>query len=136
MDLKGSRTAKALRAAFQAEAEAAARYLFFARRADIEGRADAAALLRSFAEGELGQAFGHLELLEETGDPLSGGGDTAANLEAVEAAEEEAAEDRYVEWAATARGEGFDDVAGWFAGLADAEAAHVKQLRRLRDAED
>lgn len=46
MPLKGSKTATTLRRAFAAEAEQAVRLLFFARPADVGGRADAAGLLR------------------------------------------------------------------------------------------
>lgn len=132
MQLKGSRTAAALRRAFTAEAEAAARMLYFARRADIEGRADAAALLRAVAEGELGQAFGHLELLEETADPLTGSGETEGNVAAVIESERADSSTTYPELAATAREEGFGEIAEWFESLADAEAAHASQLERLR----
>ena len=131
MPLSGSQTAAGLRRAFSAEAEAAARLLYFARRADIEGRADVAAVLRSIAEGELGQAFGHLELLEEAGDPLAGSGDTPGNVRGLIEAETAQAETDYPGLVNTARAEGFTDVADWFAGLAEAEKAHVAQLRRV-----
>ncbi len=72
-----------LREAFAREAESVVRCLFYARRADVEGRADIASVLRSIADGEISQAFGHLEFLEETGDPLAGGGDAAGDLAAV-----------------------------------------------------
>jgi rubrerythrin len=131
MPLSGSQTAAGLRRAFTAEAEAAARMLYFARRADVEGRADVAAVLRAIAEGELGQAFGHLELLEETGDPLTGSGDTEGNVSSVIEAEDAMAATDYPSLANTARAEGFTEVADWFESLAAAEAAHVSQLRRL-----
>ena len=41
-------------------------------KADIEGQNDVAALFCSTAEGETGHAHGHLEFLEETGDPATG----------------------------------------------------------------
>ena len=131
MQLKVSGTATALRRAFAAEAEQAVRLLYFARRADVEGRADAAALLRSVADGEISQAFGHLELLEETEDPLTGTGETAGNLEAVIAFEVEAAERDYPRRAAGAREEGLGAVADWFDSVAEAERSHAAQLRRL-----
>ena len=131
MPLSGSQTAAGLRRAFSAEAEAAARLLYFARRADVEGRADVAAVLRALAEGELGHAFGHLELLEEAGDPLAGSGDTPGNVRSLVEAETAQAETEYPGLADTARADGLADVADWFASLADAEKAHVAQLRRL-----
>jgi rubrerythrin len=118
-----------LREAFSREAESVVRCLFYARRADLEGRADIAAVLRSIAEGEISQAFGHLEFLEETGDPLAGGGDTAEDLAAVIDAEGRAVE-RYSELAASARAAGLSDAASWFDTLVDAESVHLGVLRR------
>lgn len=118
-----------LREAFGREAESVLRCLFYARRADIEGRADIAAVLRSVAEGEVSQAFGHLEFLEEDDDPLAGGGDAAGDLAAVVEAEEAAVE-RYGELAAAARGAGRSDAADWFESLVAAESVHIGVLRR------
>ncbi len=118
-----------LREAFAREAESVVRCLFYARRADVEGRADIAAVLRSIADGEISQAFGHLEFLEETGDPLAGGGDAAGDLAAVIDAEGRAVQ-RYTELAASARAAGLSDAAGWFDSLVDAESVHLGVLRR------
>src|SRR5437660_3516915 len=95
--LEGSGTATNLREAFAREAQATLRYLYFARRADIEGRADVAALLRALSEGETGHGFGHLEFLEDAADPLAGGGDSHSNLESsiTEAEGDAAAYDAY-----------------------------------------
>ena len=130
MKLEDSPTAANLREAFAREAQAALRYLYFARRADIEGRGDVASMLRALAEGENGHAFGHLELLEDAADPLSGGGDSRSNLESsvAEAESDAAAYDGYAE---AARSDRLTDVADWFDSVADAERAHAKQLRRV-----
>ena len=71
-DLKNSKTEENLKAAFAGESQANRRYLYFAQKADIEGYNDVAAVFRSTAEGETGHAHGHLEFLEETGDPATG----------------------------------------------------------------
>jgi rubrerythrin len=118
-----------LREAFAREAESVVRCLFYARRADVEGRADIAAVLRSIADGEISQAFGHLEFLEEIGDPLAGGGDAAGDLAAVIDTESRAVE-RYSELATAAREAGLSDAASWFETLADAESVHLGVLRR------
>lgn len=118
-----------LREAFAHEAESVVRCLFYARRADVEGRADIAAVLRSIADGETSQAFGHLEFLEEAGDPLAGGGDAAGDLASVIEAESRSVE-RYTELAAGARAAGLADAAGWFDSLVDAESVHLGVLRR------
>ena len=69
MELKGSKTEQNLKDAFAGESQANRRYLYFAQKADIEGYNDVAAVFRSTAEGETGHAHGHLEYLEEVGDP-------------------------------------------------------------------
>ena len=72
MDLKGSSTEQNLKDAFAGESQANRRYLYFASKADVEGYNDVAAVFRSTAEGETGHAHGHLEYLEECGDPATG----------------------------------------------------------------
>ena len=83
--LKGSKTEENLKAAFAGESQANRRYLYFANKADIEGQNDVAALFRSTAEGETGHAHGHLEWLEQCGDPATGLpiGATRDNLKAL-----------------------------------------------------
>jgi rubrerythrin len=82
--LKGSKTEENLKAAFAGESQANRRYLYFANKADVEGQNDVAALFRSTAEGETGHAHGHLEWLEQCGDPATGLpiGSTRNNLKA------------------------------------------------------
>src|SRR6185503_15533732 len=70
--LKGSKTEDNLKAAFAGESQANRRYLYFAQKADVEGYNDVSAVFRSTAEGETGHAHGHLEFLEEVGDPATG----------------------------------------------------------------
>ena len=82
--LKGTKTEDNLKAAFAGESQANRRYLYFAQKADVEGFNDVAAVFRSTAEGETGHAHGHLEFLEEVGDPATGEpiGSTSQNLKA------------------------------------------------------
>ena len=89
MSLKGSQTEENLKAAFAGESQANRRYLYFAAKADVEGYNDVAAVFRSTAEGETGHAHGHLEYLEEIGDPATGLpiGGTSDNLKAAIAGE-------------------------------------------------
>ena len=70
--LKGSRTEQNLKDAFAGESMANRRYLYFAAKADVEGYNDVSAVFRSTAEGETGHAHGHLEYLEQCGDPATG----------------------------------------------------------------
>ena len=73
--LSGTKTHDNLKAAFAGESQANRRYLYFANKADVEGQNDVAALFRSTAEGETGHAHGHLEYLEQVGDPATGSAD-------------------------------------------------------------
>ncbi len=89
MSLKGSKTEGNLKDAFAGESQANRRYLYFAAKADVEGYNDVSAVFRSTAEGETGHAHGHLEYLEECGDPATGLpiGSTSDNLKAAIAGE-------------------------------------------------
>lgn len=130
--LKGSKTHENLRAAFASEAEANRRYLYFARQADVDGFPEIAGLFRDTAEGEAGHAHGFLDFLRRAGDPVTGlpFGTTQTNLEAAIAGETAEYTSYYPEMAATARQEGFDDIANWFETLAKAERNHAQRFGR------
>ena len=132
MSLKGSKTEDNLKTAFSAESQANRRYLYFAHKADVEGYNDVAAVFRSTAEGETGHAQGHLQFLEEVGDPATGEpiGDTARNLKATIAGETQEYSDMYPSMARTAREEGFDEIADWFETLAKAEKSHAGRFQK------
>ncbi len=137
--LAGTKTHENLKAAFAGESQANRRYLYFANKADVEGQNDVAALFRSTAEGETGHAHGHLEWLEQVGDPATGLpiGSTRDNLKAAVAGETHEYTDMYPGMAKTARQEGFDEIADWFETLAKAERSHAnrytKALNELAD---
>ena len=133
--LKGSKTEDNLKAAFAGESQANRRYLYFAQKADVEGYNDVATVFRSTAEGEPGHAHGHLEYLEEVGDPATGEpiGSTANNLKAAVAGETHEYTDMYPGMAKEARDEGFDEIATWFETLAKAERSHAGRFQRALD---
>ncbi|MEK9847410.1 MAG: rubrerythrin family protein [Rhodospirillaceae bacterium] len=133
--LKGTKTEENLKAAFAGESQANRRYLYFAQKADVEGYNDVAAVFRSTAEGETGHAHGHLEYLEEVGDPATGEpiGDTASNLKASVAGETHEYTDMYPGMAKEAREEGFDEIATWFETLAKAERSHAGRFQKALD---
>jgi rubrerythrin len=137
-DLKGSNTEQNLKDAFAGESQANRRYLYFAQKADVEGYNDVAVVFRSTAEGETGQAHGHLEYLEETGDPATGLpiGPTGDNLKAAVAGETHEYTDMYPGMAKTAREEGFDEIADWFETLAKAEKSHAGRFQKAFDSMD
>jgi rubrerythrin len=134
--LKGSKTEQNLKEAFAGEAQANRRYLYFANKADVEGQNDIAALFRSTAEGETGHALGHLEFLESVGDPATGLpiGATRDNLKAAIAGETYEYTDMYPGMAKTARDEGFEEIADWFATLAKAERSHANRYLKALEA--
>eukprot|EP01027_Heterolobosea_sp_BB2_P025439 GEZU01039050.1.p1 GENE.GEZU01039050.1~~GEZU01039050.1.p1 ORF type:complete len:178 (-),score=60.94 GEZU01039050.1:87-590(-) len=130
--LRGTKTHENLRDAFAGESMANRRYLYFAQKADIEGQPEIAALFRSTAEGETGHAHGHMEFLEEVGDPATDYpiGSTADNLRSAIAGETHEYTDMYPGMARTAREEGFEDAAQWFETLAMAEKSHAGKFER------
>jgi rubrerythrin len=138
MSLKGTKTEENLRAAFAGESQANRRYLYFAQKADVEGYSDISALFRSTAEGETGHAHGHLEYLEEVGDPTTGMpiGSTADNLRSAVAGETHEYADMYPGMAKDARDEGFDEIADWIETLAKAERSHANRFQKALDALD
>ena len=125
--LKGSKTHENLKYAFAGESQANRRYLYFAKRADVEGYPEIAGLFRDTAEGETGHAHGHLDYLKAVGDPATGLpiGDTPENLKAAVAGETHEYTDMYPGMAKTARAEGFTEIADWFETLAKAEKSHA-----------
>ena len=135
MSLKGTKTEENLKAAFAGESQANRRYLYFAQKADVEGFNDVSAVFRSTAEGETGHAHGHLEYLEEVGDPATGEpiGSTEENLKAAIAGETYEYTDMYPGMAKTARDESLDEIADWFETLAKAERSHANRFQKALD---
>ncbi len=138
MSIKGTKTEQNLKDAFAGESQANRRYLYFAQKADVEGYNDVAAVFRSTAEGETGHAHGHLEYLEETGDPATGEpiGSTNLNLKAAVAGETHEYTDMYPGMTRTAREEGLDEIADWFETLAKAEKSHAGRFQKALDTLD
>lgn len=130
--LEGTKTHENLKAAFAGESQANRRYLYFARKADVEGEPEIAGLFRDVAEGETGHAFGHFEFLEEVGDPVTGVpvGDTSQNLKSAIEGETYEYSQMYPGFAKEAREEGFDEIAEWFETLARAEKSHAGRFQK------
>src|SRR5436305_6813627 len=127
-----------MNAATAAECQTNHPHLYIAQTSHVEGYNDVSAVFRSTAEGETGHAHGHLEYLEETGDPATGKpiGGTANNLRAAIAGETHEYTDMYPGMARTARDEGFDEIADWFETLAKAEKSHAGRFQRALDGLD
>jgi rubrerythrin len=133
--LQGSKTEQNLKEAFAGESQANRRYLYFAQKADVEGYNDVSAVFRSTAEGETGHAHGHLEYLEQCGDPATDlpFGNSRANLKAAIAGETHEYTDMYPGMAKAARQEGFAEIADWFETLAKAERSHANRFQKALD---
>jgi len=133
--IKGTKTHENLKAAFAGESQANRRYLYFARRADIEGYPDIGGLFRDTSEAETGHAFGHLDFLKEAGDPNTGEpiGSTEHNLKSAIKGETYEFTEMYPGFAKVARGEGFEEVAEWFETLAKAEKSHAGRFTKGLD---
>ena len=137
-NLEGTETHNNLKAAFAGESQANRRYLWMAKKADIEGYPSIAGNFRETAEGETGHAHCHLDYLKQVGDPATGLpiGDTEDNLRASVAGETHEYTDMYPSMAATAREEGFSEVADWFETLAKAERSHANRFQKALDTLD
>jgi rubrerythrin len=132
--VKGTKTELALKAAFEGESKANRRYLYFANMADVAGAPDVAAVFRNTAEGETGHAHGHMEYLIDggSGDPETGlpASTVEQALESAIAGETHEYTDMYPGMAKTARDEGFEEIADWFATLAKAERSHANKFTK------
>ena len=131
-NLQGNTSWENVKTAFAREALVNRRYLYFARRADLEGHADLGGMFRDIAEAETAHAFGHLDFLMPMGDPVTGEamGDTFANLRSAIVGEMNDGNDVYPGFAKVARSEGFDELAEWFEMLARAERSHADRLKK------
>ncbi len=135
LDLAGSSTHEHLLEAFASESCNSMRHLWFAQQADVEGKPEAAAMFRSAAGVATSHAHGLLEFLAEISGDEHGErfGDTDDHLVIASTASEQAGSQRYVEFATTARDEGFPSVADWFDTLAESELRFSETLRPTVD---
>jgi len=129
---KGQATHANLKQAFAAEAGDVARYLYFAKIADIEGFPDLAQLFRDLAESTACSAHGHLDFLKQVGDPDTDLtiGETDSNLLAAIASTCREQNELYPRLAQTAHEEGFADIANWFETLATSKKFHAEKLAK------
>lgn len=130
IQIAGTKTHQNLKTAFAVEAQAVARYLYFAKIADMEGRPDVAGLFKDTADGERGYAHGTFDYLRSAGDPATGLpiGNTERNLKSAVAGEKHNYETMYKQMAEEARADGFDDIAEWFEVLVKAEKSQAGRL--------
>lgn len=126
MELKGSRTAANLQAAFAGESQARNKYTYYAAKAREDGYEQIAAIFEETAENERAHAKIWFKLLHDGSIPA-----TVTNL--ADAADGESYEwnEMYVTMAREARAEGFDRIAALFDMVAEIEKSHEQRFRSL-----
>ena len=124
MELKGSKTEANLWKAFAGESQARNKYTFFASVAKKEGYEQIAAIFTETAANEKE----HAEIWFKE---LGGIGNTAENLKAAAAGENEEWTSMYKEMAETAREEGFDRLAYLFESVGKIEKEHEERYLTL-----
>ncbi|ACV22316.1 rubrerythrin [Slackia heliotrinireducens] len=126
MDLKGSKTEKNLMYAFAGEAQAHTKYQYYASQAKKDGYVQIQNIFLETAKNEKEHAKLWFKALHGGVVPS-----TLENLEDAANGEHEEWTDMYAEFAATAREEGFEDLAELFDGVAGVEKEHEERYRKL-----
>jgi rubrerythrin len=135
--LKGTRTEKNILTAFAGESQARNRYTYFASHAKKEGYAQMSYIFEETANQEKEHAKRLFKLLEGGEVEITGGfpagviSSTLENLKASAAGEHYEQTEMYPGFAATAREEGFDEIAMIFEAIAVAEKQHEKRYNDL-----
>jgi rubrerythrin len=126
MELKGSKTEKNLLAAFAGESQARVKYEYYSSRAKKDGYEQIAGIFEETSRNEKEHAKLWFKALHDGEVPV-----TTKNL--VDAANGENYEysEMYKEFAATAREEGFSDIARLFDGVAGVEKEHEARYLKL-----
>ena len=136
-ELTGTLTQKNLMAAFAGESQARNRYTYYASKAKKDGLVQIAAIFEETADQEREHAKrlfkfmtgGNAEI--EAAFPFGVIGDTVDNLKAGAAGENYEWTEMYPSFAATAREEGFEEIAKAFEAIAVAEKQHEKRYLDL-----
>jgi len=137
MELKGTKTETNLMAAFAGESQARNKYTYFASKAKKDGFVQMAAIFEETANQEKEHAKRLFKFM--TGGtaeitaafPFGVVGDTVDNLRAAAGGEHYEWTTMYPEFAATARQEGFEQVAIVMEAIAVAEKQHEKRYLAL-----
>ena len=137
MSIKGTQTERNLLTAFAGESQARNRYSYFASQAKTDDFVQIADIFEETANQEKEHAKRLFKFLEggevEIGAAFPAGviGCTADNLRASAAGENFEHTEMYPGFAATAREEGFDEIADVFEAIAVAEKQHEKRYLGL-----
>jgi rubrerythrin len=139
MELKGSKTAKNLMAAFGGESQARNRYTYYAAKAKKDGFVQIADIFEETANQESEHAKrlfkymtgGTVEITDAY--PFGVIGATADNLREAAGGEHHEWTEMYPSFAKIAREEGFNDIADTFEAIAVAEKQHEKRYLALKN---
>lgn len=137
MSLKGTQTEKNILTAFCGESQARNRYTYFSSQAKKEGLVQISAIFEETANHEREHAKRLFKMLEggevvvTASFPAGVIGTTSANLKEAAGGENYEHTTMYPEFAATARKEGFPEVANVFMSIAVAERYHEERYLKL-----
>ena len=132
--IKGTKTELNLAASYMAEAQAYARYTYYAQQADKENYFPIGEVFRETAANELHHGKVFSKMLEggavDITTSVDAGiiGTTAQNLEISIREEREEGVDFYLKAAATAEEEGFPEIADHFKAIASVEKTHMERF--------
>ena len=128
MKLKGTKTEKNLMEAFSGESQAAVKYEYYSSQAKKDGYVQIQKIFDETARNEKAHAKVWFKLLHGGDVPT-----TTENLQDAANGENYEWTDMYKEFAATAKEEGFDEIAELFDGVAEIEKHHEKRYLTLLD---
>jgi len=137
--IRGTETEKNLMKAFAGESQARNRYTYYAGVAKKEGLVQISHIFEETANQEKEHAKRFFKFLEggevTVTDTFPAGtiGSTLDNLKAAAEGEEHEWEEMYPAFAATAREEGFNEIAAVFDAISIAEKQHGKRYRDLAE---
>jgi rubrerythrin len=131
MDLKGSKTEANLQAAFAGESQARNKYDYFAKQASREGLQFISDIFTATALNEQAHAKIWYKTLT-TGDPNGSIEPTDINLQHAIDGERFEHTEMYPGFAATAREEGFNDIAFLFDGVGAVEKEHDHRYSTIK----
>ena len=135
--VKGTRTEKNLMQSFAGESQARMRYTYFASQAKKEGFEQISAVFTETAEQEKEHAKRFFKFLEggmveiNASFPAGVIGNTAENLKAAAAGENEEWTELYPSFAKIAEEEGFKAIAAVYRFIAKVEAEHERRYKAL-----
>jgi rubrerythrin len=138
MSIKGTKTEKNLLKSFAGESQARNRYTYFASKAKKEGYVQIASIFEETANQEKEHAKRFFKFLEggmveiQAMYPAGTIGSTLENLTEAANGEHEEWAELYPAFAATAREEGFEEVAKVFEAVSIAEKQHEKRYADLK----